>query len=125
MAEESKPADAPGAQAAEKKAAPAAAAKPKGPAPVDASGKPLVANLSMAVSGAVVAASEFVGETTVEIAAARGRYASVDIVRSPRSVGVSGYNSLARARKAARSLWEMFAACHLHRVIESNQESHP
>lgn len=53
-------------------AAPAAekpAAKPKGPVPVDASGKPLVANLSNAVPGAVVAATEFMDQTTVEVAA--------------------------------------------------------
>ena len=47
---------------------PAAPPKPKGPVPVDASGKPLVANISTAVPGAVVAATEFVGQTTVEIA---------------------------------------------------------
>jgi len=76
MAEEEKPpAPAPAGEktpdkAPEKKAA-AAPAKPKGPAPVDASGKPLVANLSNAVPGAVVAAQEFVGETTVEVAPAK------------------------------------------------------
>jgi NADH-quinone oxidoreductase subunit C len=43
-------------------------AKPKGPAPVDASHKPLVANLAMSVPGAVVAATEFLGQTSVEIA---------------------------------------------------------
>ena len=51
------------------------------------------------------------------IAAARARHASVDIVRAPRRVGVSSYSSIARSRKAARSLWEMFAACHLHRAL--------
>lgn len=48
---------------------PATPAKPKGPVPVDASGKPLVANLANAVPGAVLAATEFVGQTTVEVAA--------------------------------------------------------
>lgn len=45
------------------------AAKPKGPVPVDAMGKPLIANLSMSVAGGVVSAHEFVGETTVDVAA--------------------------------------------------------
>jgi NADH/F420H2 dehydrogenase subunit C len=49
-------------------AKPAAKPAPKGPVPVEASGKPLVANLSMAVPGGVVAATEFVGQTTVEVA---------------------------------------------------------
>jgi NADH-quinone oxidoreductase subunit C len=66
MAEDTKETKPPAPAPAPKPAA--APAKPKGPAPVDASGKPLVANLSNAVPGAVVAATEFVGETTVEIA---------------------------------------------------------
>src|SRR5204863_8761239 len=50
-------------------AKPAAPPKPKGPAPVDASDRPLVANVSNAVPGAVVGATEFVGQTTIEVAA--------------------------------------------------------
>ncbi len=52
-------------------AKPAAPAKPKGPAGVDASGKPLVANLSMAVPGAILGARENLGETTVDVEAAK------------------------------------------------------
>jgi len=63
------PTDKPAAPPAPAPAAkPAAAAKVAAPAAVDASGKPLVANLSNAVSGAVLSAKEYVGETTVEIA---------------------------------------------------------
>ena len=43
------------------------------------------------------------------VAGARPRCASVDIVRAPRTTGTSSYGSLARARKAARSLWELLA----------------
>ena len=46
----------------------AAPAKPKGPVPVDAAGKPLVANLANAVPGGILSAFEFVGETTVDVA---------------------------------------------------------
>jgi NADH-quinone oxidoreductase subunit C len=60
------PAGAPPAAAPPKPAA--KPAPPKGPVPVDASGKPLVANVSMAVAGAVVAATEFLGQTTIEVA---------------------------------------------------------
>jgi len=48
------------------------------------------------------------------IAAARMRHASVDIVRSPRMLGASAYTSFTRSAKAARSLWEMFAARRLN-----------
>ncbi|UHQ19532.1 glycosyltransferase [Lysobacter sp. KIS68-7] len=48
------------------------------------------------------------------IAASRLRCTSVDIVRSPRLVGESAYSSFARSAKAARSLWEMFAARRLN-----------
>ena len=51
------------------------------------------------------------------IAAARPRCGSVSIVRAPRAVGMSAYSGLARSRRAARSLWEMFAACHLRRAL--------
>lgn len=54
--------------AAKPAAAPAAAAVKKGPVATDASGKPLVAGLAAAVPGAVLAAKEFVGETTVDVA---------------------------------------------------------
>lgn len=43
------------------------------------------------------------------IAGARPRCASVDIVRAPRAMGASSYDSLGRLRKAARSLWELLA----------------
>jgi NADH-quinone oxidoreductase subunit C len=56
---------------------PAPAAKPKGPAGTDASGKPLVANLSMAVPGAVLSARENLAETTVDVEAAK----VVDVLR--------------------------------------------
>lgn len=64
------PAAAPATPAAApaKPAATAAAAAKKGPVPTDASQKPLVVGLAAAVPGAVVAAKEFVGETTVDVA---------------------------------------------------------
>ena len=69
---EEKPAEAgaPTAPAAApaKPAAPAAAAAKKGPVPTDASGKPHVARLAAPPPGAVLAAREFVGETTVDVA---------------------------------------------------------
>lgn len=43
------------------------------------------------------------------VAGTRPRCASIDIVRSPRSAGTSSYGSLARLRKATRSLWELLA----------------
>ena len=58
----------PAAPAAPKPPAPAAPPKPAGPKPTDASGKPLVASLAAAVPGAVLEATEFVGETTVKVA---------------------------------------------------------
>lgn len=64
MADETKPEEKPQAKPASSAAKPKA---PAGPPGTDASGKPLVANLSMAVPGAVVGAREHVGETTVEI----------------------------------------------------------
>jgi len=51
------------------------------------------------------------------IAAARGRSTSVPIVRAKRLHGESGYTSLARCTKAAASLWQMFAARRLNRVL--------
>lgn len=58
------------------------------------------------------------------IAAAGTRFSSVPVVRSPRAVGVSGYSSFARCTKAARSLWQMFAAHRLnHRLGLSPQSS--
>lgn len=42
-------------------------AKPKGPQKSDASGKPLVANLANALPGSVISATEFVGQTTVDV----------------------------------------------------------
>jgi len=51
------------------------------------------------------------------MAAARGRSTSVPIVRSKRLHGESGYTSLARCTKAAASLWQMFAARRLNRVL--------
>jgi glycosyltransferase involved in cell wall biosynthesis len=51
------------------------------------------------------------------IAAAGARFVSVPIPRSPRATGVSGYSSLARCAKAARSLWQIFAARRLHRYL--------
>ena len=51
------------------------------------------------------------------IASHRPRSTSVSIVRAPRAVGTSAYSPLARSRRAARSLWEMFAACHLRRAL--------
>jgi glycosyltransferase involved in cell wall biosynthesis len=51
------------------------------------------------------------------IASHRPRCTSVRIVRAPRAVGGSAYSAAARARRAARSLWEMFAACHLRRAL--------
>lgn len=65
---ESKPAASAAPPAAAKPAPPKPAPAAPKPAPVDAMGKPLVANLGMAVGDAVIAATEFVGETTVEIA---------------------------------------------------------
>ncbi len=59
------------AAAPAKPAAPAAAAVKKGPVPVDASGKPLVAGLAAAVPGSVLSAKEFVGETTVDVETAK------------------------------------------------------
>jgi len=56
--------------AAPPKPAPAPA-KPKGPAPVDAAGHPVVAALTAAVSGAVLGASELVGEVTVSVEPAK------------------------------------------------------
>ena len=53
--------------AAPKPAAPAAPPKPAGPKPTDASGKPLLVALAATVPGAVLEASEFVGETTVKV----------------------------------------------------------
>ena len=47
---------------------PAAPPKPAGPKPTDASGKPLIVSLAAAVPGAVLEATEFVGETTVKVA---------------------------------------------------------
>jgi NADH-quinone oxidoreductase subunit C len=58
---------APGAAPPKPAPAPAAVVK-KGPVATDASGKPLVVGLAAAVPGAVVAAKEFVGETTVDLA---------------------------------------------------------
>ncbi len=58
------------AAAAPKPAAPkppAAPPKPAGPKPTDASDKPLVKALAEAVPGAVAAASEFVGELTIDV----------------------------------------------------------
>ena len=66
LAEDAAPA-APAATPVKPAAAPAAAAK-KGPVAADASGKPLVAGLAAAVSGAVLSAKEFVSETTVDVA---------------------------------------------------------
>jgi glycosyltransferase involved in cell wall biosynthesis len=43
------------------------------------------------------------------VAGARPRCASVEIARSPRATGASSYDSLARLRKASRSLWELLA----------------
>ena len=43
------------------------------------------------------------------IAGARPRCASVEIPRSPRTAGTSSYDSLARLRKASRSLWELLS----------------
>ena len=43
------------------------------------------------------------------IAGARPRCASVEIARSPRHAGTSSYGSLARLRKAMRSLWDLLA----------------
>ena len=43
------------------------------------------------------------------IAGARPRCASVEITRSPRTAGTSSYDSLARLRKASRSLWELLS----------------
>lgn len=63
-----KPAAEGAAPAAPKPAAPAAPPKPAGPKPTDASGKPLIAGLVSAVPGAVLEATEFVGETTVKVA---------------------------------------------------------
>jgi NADH-quinone oxidoreductase subunit C len=54
-----------------KPAAGTAAPAKKGPAGTDASGQPLVTGLGSAVPGAVVAAREFVGETTVDVALER------------------------------------------------------
>lgn len=56
------------------------------------------------------------GRTTLLalIAATRLRCASVDIVRSPRMLGASAYTRFTRSAKAARSLWEMFAARRLN-----------
>jgi NADH-quinone oxidoreductase subunit C len=53
--------------------APKPAAAPAAPklAPVDASGRPLIGNLAQAVSGGVLSAHEFLGETTVDVAANR------------------------------------------------------
>lgn len=51
------------------------------------------------------------------IASHRPRSTSVQIVRAPRALGDSAYRGLARSRRAARSLWEMFAACHLRRAL--------
>ena len=44
------------------------------------------------------------------------RFASVPVQRSPRAIGVSGYSSLARCAKAARSLWQLFFMRRLHRL---------
>lgn len=43
------------------------------------------------------------------VAGTRPRCASIDIVRARRAAGTSSYGTLARARKAARSLWELLA----------------
>ena len=53
---------------AAKPAVPAVPPKPAGPKPTDASDKPLVVALAAAVPGAVLEASELVGETTVKVA---------------------------------------------------------
>ena len=66
-ASETAPAPKP-APVAAKPAVPAVPPKPAGPKPTDASDKPLVVALAAAVPGAVLEASEFVGETTVKVA---------------------------------------------------------
>lgn len=57
----------PAAAAGAAKPAAAAAPKPKAPAPTDASDKPVVVALKAALPGAVVAATEFFGELSIEI----------------------------------------------------------
>ena len=52
-----------------------------------------------------------------QIAATEGRFTSIPIRRSPRPTGTSGYSSLARCRKAAGSLWQMFSARYLNRAL--------
>ena len=66
-ASETAPAPKP-APVAAKPAVPAVPPKPAGPKPTDASDKPLVVALAAAVPGAVLEASELVGETTVKVA---------------------------------------------------------
>jgi len=51
------------------------------------------------------------------LAATRLETASVPILRSARLGGESGYTSFARCRKAAASLWQMFAARRLNRTF--------
>jgi polyisoprenyl-phosphate glycosyltransferase len=51
------------------------------------------------------------------IAASGTRFRSVAVARSRRASGVSSYSSRARFMKAARSLWQIFAARHLNRAF--------
>ncbi len=66
-----KPASPAAKPAAATAAKPAAPPKPKAPAPVDASSKPIVQELTNAVPGAVVLATEFFGELSIEVAGAK------------------------------------------------------
>lgn len=55
-----------------------------------------------------------------QLAATRGRFASVTVRRAPRFAGTSAYTKRATWAKAARSLWQTFAARRLHRPAGSS-----
>ncbi len=54
------------------------------------------------------------------IAAAGTHFQTVQVRRAPREIGTSSYSALDRCEKAARSLWQMFAARRLHRSLGSS-----
>lgn len=55
-----------------------------------------------------------------QLAATRGRFDSVAVQRAPRFAGTSAYTTRATWAKAARSLWQTFAARRLHRPVRSS-----
>jgi glycosyltransferase involved in cell wall biosynthesis len=57
------------------------------------------------------------------IAASGTRFASVPIQRSVRASGISSYSSFARCRKAALSLWQIFAVRRLSWTFGISQQS--